>query len=79
MEENKTLDSKTRPVLWDLFRLFALTSIENDGLEFMSAMAITQQQLKSIPGRVLELMRSIRPHAVRLVDSWGIPDYLLDR
>lgn len=24
-------------------------------------------------------MARIRPHAVRLVDSWSIPDYLLDR
>ncbi|OBT71134.1 hypothetical protein VF21_09555 [Pseudogymnoascus sp. 05NY08] len=78
IEEEKTLDSKTRNVLWDLFRLFALTNIEDDGLAFMRSGAMTQQQLNAIPRRVLGLMRYIRPHAVRLVDSWAIPDYLLD-
>lgn len=24
-------------------------------------------------------MEEIRPHAVRLVDAWAIPDFLLDR
>lgn len=41
--------------------------------------AISQSDLNAIPSRIEELMGRIRPHAVNLVDSWEIPDYLLDR
>jgi acyl-CoA oxidase len=41
--------------------------------------AVSQTDLNSLPSRVQDLMARIRPHAVKLVDSWMIPDYLLDR
>ena len=41
--------------------------------------AVSQSDLDLLPARVQELMSLIRPHAVKLVDSWMIPDYLLDR
>jgi acyl-CoA oxidase len=41
--------------------------------------AVTKSDLDRLPARVQELMSRIRPHAVNLVDSWMIPDYLLDR
>lgn len=41
--------------------------------------AASRSQLDEIPNKITEIMTRIRPHAVRLVDSWSIPDYLLDR
>lgn len=41
--------------------------------------AVSQSDLDGLPARVQELMARIRPHAVKLVDSWMIPDFLLDR
>ncbi|RFU31236.1 hypothetical protein B7463_g5086, partial [Scytalidium lignicola] len=78
MKQQQTLDAYTQDVLWNLFRLFALNCIQNDSLGFLASGAISQEQLQAIPKQVLRLMRLIRPHAVRLVDAWAIPDYLLD-
>jgi len=53
--------------------------MDNDGREFFSAGAVSNDQLDALPAKVLSLMGRIRPHSVRLVDAWSIPDYLLDR
>lgn len=85
--------------MWELFRLFAFYTMENEAFEcelrfestpspkseLMPSLpvfrcnAVTKSDLDSLPARVQELMSRIRPHAVNLVDSWMIPDYLLDR
>ncbi|OAG36829.1 hypothetical protein AYO21_09002 [Fonsecaea monophora] len=72
------LDASTRAVLLDLFRLFALYTMDSEAREFQNSGAVTSADLNELPARVLELMARIRPHAVRLVDAWAIPDYLLD-
>lgn len=41
--------------------------------------AVSKNDLDRLPGYIQELMSRVRPHAVNLVDSWMIPDYLLDR
>lgn len=41
--------------------------------------AVSQADINALASRVQDLMARIRPHAVKLVDSWMIPDYLLDR
>lgn len=82
--------------MWDLFRLFALFTMEADSYEckcpdttkwrlathhriVFSTGVVNREQLDKLPARVHDLMTQIRPHAVKLVDSWMIPDYLLDR
>ncbi|KAL1959813.1 hypothetical protein VTO42DRAFT_958 [Malbranchea cinnamomea] len=72
------LSPVTQQVLWDLFRLFALSTMDTEAREFYSSGAVSNEELDAIPSRVLELMQRIRPHAVRLVDAWKIPDYLLN-
>jgi len=72
------LSEPIKEVLRCLYRLFALNSMENDGREFYSAGAVSNEQLDMLGMRVLRLMQQIRPHAVKLVDAWSIPDYLLD-
>lgn len=71
-------DEATKSVFRDLFGLFACYTISNSAFDFLSSGALTQAQLSVLPGKILELMRTIRSHAVRLVDAWAIPDYLLD-
>ena len=63
----------------DLFRLFALHTIDQDSRSFVTTNAITPSSLDAIPDVILHLMMDkIRPHAVKLVDSWAMPDYLLE-
>ena len=66
-------------VLRSLFRLFALYTIDTEAREFQSSGAVTSAALDALPDRIYDLMQQIRPHAVRLVDSFALPDYLLDR
>lgn len=73
------LNTTTRTVLRDLFSLFALTSITADSMGFLTSGTLDRSQVEAIPGQVRMLMQRIRPHAVRLVDAWAVPDYLLDR
>ncbi|KAJ5916641.1 hypothetical protein N7504_000656 [Penicillium tannophilum] len=73
-----TLSSSLKAILWDLYRLFALYTMESEGYDFFRCGAVSQSDLDLLPTRVQDLMARIRPHAVKLVDSWMIPDYLLD-
>jgi acyl-CoA oxidase len=66
-------------VLRALFRLFALYTVDQEAREFQSSGAVTSEALDRLPDQILELMQQIRPHAVRLVDSFALPDFLLDR
>ena len=71
------LPSTTITALQDCFRLFALTTLDASASEFLLSGALPTQQLPQIATRIQDLMLLIRPHAVRLVDAWSIPDYLL--
>jgi acyl-CoA oxidase len=96
---DKSLSGSNKTVMWDLYRLFALYTMENEGFEckqepsahhsccawltiarkVFRCNAVSQADLSRLPARVQVLMARLRPHAVNLVDSWKIPDYLLDR
>lgn len=60
------------------FRLFAFFTMENEARDFVKANAVSDEDLDALPSRIQYLMAQIRPHAVRLVDSWKVPDFLLD-
>ncbi|KAL4919229.1 acyl-CoA dehydrogenase/oxidase [Aspergillus aurantiobrunneus] len=78
LSANKDLSHSISRILWDLYRLFALFTLEADRYDFFTCNAASRSQLDLVPTRISELMARIRPYAVRLVDSWKIPDYLLD-
>ncbi|KAL4905084.1 hypothetical protein BDW74DRAFT_152959 [Aspergillus multicolor] len=78
LRSNTDLSDLTKEVLWDLFRLFALFTLEGEKYEFFTHGAASKPDLNALPEKINELMSRIRPHAVRLVDAWQIPDYLLD-
>lgn len=78
--ENKPdppLDPATHSIMKILFRLFALNTLHNQSSEFILSGALSADQLSSLMPRIQALMSEIRPHAVRLVDAWSVPDYLL--
>ncbi|KAG6363911.1 hypothetical protein INS49_009014 [Diaporthe citri] len=69
---------QTRGVLHTLFKLFALHTLEKESSEFFSSAATTIKQISLARKQVMKLLEEVRPHAVRLVDSWKFPDWQLD-
>ncbi|KAL9051129.1 MAG: hypothetical protein Q9162_006201 [Coniocarpon cinnabarinum] len=69
-----------RSVLHTLFRLYSLHTVYAHGLSFLSHTPpiVTARDVHAIPNLLSGLMIDVRPHAVKLVDSWAIPDFLLD-
>jgi acyl-CoA oxidase len=66
-------------ILMKLFRLFALHTLEQEGSEFYASGACSKHQIQlARTNAVMKLLKEIRPHAVRLVDSWGFDDWVLD-
>lgn len=72
------LDDATAGVLHALFKLFALHTLEKEAGEFFASAATTTKQIALARKQVMKLLEDIRPHAVRLVDSWKFPDWQLD-
>ncbi|KAK5045202.1 hypothetical protein LTR84_009535 [Exophiala bonariae] len=72
------VDSATVDVLKNLYRLFAIFTLDISASEFLLSKALHADQLQDLTPRVLKLMKAIRPHAVRLVDAWSVPDYVLE-
>ncbi|KAL9088347.1 MAG: hypothetical protein Q9165_006272 [Trypethelium subeluteriae] len=77
--QNSPLSEPTRSTMRDLFHLYALHTIDSDARSFQITGALSAVVLDAIPDRILDIMtQKVRPHAVKLVDGWAIPDYLLD-
>lgn len=72
-------DPETSEVLHKLFRLHALHTLERESADFFASGAVTIRQITLARTRaVMNLLDEIRPHAIRLVDSWSFPDWQLD-
>lgn len=67
-----------KPHLARLFRLYAYHTMDNSARDFAKAQAVSDEELDELPQVIQQLMAEVRPHAVNLVDSWCIPDFLLD-
>lgn len=77
--DSTRLSGDTPTVLRDCFRLFAAFTMDADARSFSTAGAVAAESLDALPDATLHLMTErVRPHAVKLVDAWAIPDYLLD-
>lgn len=73
------LDGYTLELLQKLFRLYALDTLEKEASEFYVSAAVTVRQIMLARTKsILKLLEEIRPHAVKLVDSWQFPDWQLD-
>lgn len=65
--------------MYKLFRLYALHTLETEASEFYASGAATVRQIQlAKTNAVMRLLAEIRPHAVRLVDSWAFPDWQMD-
>ncbi|KAH7125187.1 hypothetical protein B0J11DRAFT_614613 [Dendryphion nanum] len=72
-------DAETLDVLKKLFWLFALHTLEQEGSEFYASGACSKHQISlARTNAVMKLLKEVRPHAVRLVDSWAFDDWVLD-
>lgn len=65
-------------VLDSLFQLYALHTLSVQSSSFIACGACTVNQSQLIKARLMRLMADIRPHAVRLVDAWRLPDFQLN-
>lgn len=78
--KDEELNSKPaiRTVMQQLFLLYCCHTMETEGAEFMASGYITAQQYGLLGTKIQEVMALIRPQAVTLVDSFALPDYLLN-
>lgn len=65
-------------VLEQLFRLFVLHTISQEGSEFLASGYVSARQYELIKQEVMTLLAEVRPNAVALVDAFKFPDYLLN-
>jgi acyl-CoA oxidase len=72
-----TLSPTTAGIMHRLFQLYALHTMDADARTFSTTGATDSASLDRIQDFILNLMTEIRPHAVKLVDGWSMPDYLL--
>lgn len=72
------VDSATLDVMKNLYRLFAIFTLDISASEFLLSKTLHADQLKDLTPRLQKLMKAIRSHAVRLVDAWSVPDYVLE-
>ena len=80
IEQDRDLNEQhaIKHVLEQLFRLFALHTISQEGAEFFASGYVSARQYELIKQEVMTLLAQIRPNAVALVDSFKFPDYLLN-
>ncbi|SDA02894.1 BZ3500_MvSof-1268-A1-R1_Chr11-1g03206 [Microbotryum saponariae] len=75
-------DLQSQPALLRImttcFELFATYTMDSEAAEFLSSGYISPKQHELLRNRVHALLAELRPQAVPLVDSWGIPDYQLN-
>jgi acyl-CoA oxidase len=68
----------TSSVLRTCFQLYALYTVDQFASSFMMTAAVPQESVFTLQDTIVDLMTELRPHAVKLVDAWSIPDWLLN-
>ncbi|HJQ43562.1 MAG TPA: acyl-CoA dehydrogenase, partial [Jatrophihabitantaceae bacterium] len=63
-----------RDLLVSVCDLFALSTIEADRAWLQEHGRLTAQRSKSIVAAVNELCGALRPHALTLIDAFGVPE-----
>jgi acyl-CoA oxidase len=78
-DTSASLNPDTIALMHKLFRLYALHTLEQEASEFYTSSAVTVRQIQlARTVSVMKLLEEVRPHAVRLVDSWAFPDWQID-
>lgn len=78
LSSNTSLSPPTLTVLRTCFRLYALYTLDTFASSFTLTTAVSPDSVNTLQDTILDLMAELRPHAVRLVDAWSIPDWLLN-
>ena len=73
----ESCDESLRPVLRRLCDLYSLSRLEADRAWYLESGYFSGAKAKAIRGQVNDLCADLRPDAVALVDSFGIPEGLL--
>lgn len=73
-----SLSGPTPQVLRTCFRLYALYTLDQFASSFTLTNAVPSDALPALQDAILALMTELRPHAVKLVDAWSIPDWFLN-
>jgi acyl-CoA oxidase len=68
----------TSSVLRTCFHLYALYTLDQAASSFTMTAAVSPESVYTLQDVMLDLMAELRPHAVKLVDAWSIPDWLLN-
>ena len=71
-------DPAARQLLEQLCDLYALSTIEAERAWFIEHGRLAAQRTKLLAGEVNELCRLLRPHALSLVDAFGVPAPMTD-
>ncbi|TSD99561.1 acyl-CoA oxidase [Skermania sp. ID1734] len=71
-------EGPARDVLNELCDLYALTVINEDKAWYIEHRHLSVERAKAVTRAINERCRSLRPHALDLVEGFGIPDQLLD-
>lgn len=77
-ELSKTSSKPVIEILKTLCSLYALSNIEKDMGTFRDNDYITSDQARLIKQQVRKICYSIRPEAISIIDSFSIPDYVVD-
>ncbi|MDN5757936.1 MAG: acyl-CoA dehydrogenase family protein [Tomitella sp.] len=71
-------DEEARALLEDVCTLFVLSNIEQDKAWFMEHRRLSVERAKAVTRHVNELCTRLRPHALTLVEAFGIPPLLIN-
>lgn len=67
-----------RQIVQRIFLLWACHTMEQESADFLASGYIDGKQFHLLGSKVQEIMAELRPNAVALVDSFAVPDYLLN-
>ncbi|EKT81370.1 acyl-CoA oxidase [Rhodococcus opacus M213] len=70
-------DDDARDLLSDVCDLYALSVIEEDKAWFMEHRQLSVERSKAVQRGINERCRSLRPHALTLIEGLGVPEALL--
>ena len=74
---SSSLSAGVKAMLAQLLRLFALVSIEHDLAWYVSSSYMTPRSAPLVPHLIRKSIKQVAPQAMFLVESFGIPDVLI--
>lgn len=72
-----TAQGNIRPILTQVFQLFAASCLERATSYLVSEGLMTAECTKALLNQVRDLCRDLAPNALHLADSFGLPDHVL--